>query len=113
MRYKENQPWQRGGKYHLFLEREQKVRKKKTKFDENTIWKNWTKHLHACRRYVSWGLAMRPLPLACCINSDSASVLNAFDPFPVQSKEWYKFQSASAHNLLRKFGKMMKVESAK
>lgn len=83
---------------------------KKKKQKKNSKW--WTveeKHngLNAARIYTSWLRLL--LPLACCMNSESATTLNDFDPFPVQSKEWYKFQSASAHNLLWNFGQWLQL----
>lgn len=54
---------------------------------------------------------IRSLPLACWINSRSASLEKHFDFSPVQSREWDMFQSASAHNLLQYMTMLLITES--
>lgn len=44
------------------------------------------------------------LPLACCMNFESALLFSDLDLSPVQSKEWQLSQSACAQDLLQTIG---------
>lgn len=79
---------QQEGKYHLYL------KNKKKKLLEREREK-------IILLVVAITYKFRTIPLACCINSRSASRHNDFELSPVQSRQWDNSQSASAHDLLQ------------